>query len=44
MVNGHRSLKRSGKGYVFMVTFRKWYFITVIGIGNWSFSAIYIYF
>ena len=44
MVNGHRSLKLSGKGYIFMVTFRNWHFIPKIGIKNWYFSAIFICF
>ena len=44
MVNGHRSLKLSGNGYIFMVTFRNWNFIAKIGIRNWYFSAIFISF
>ena len=44
MDNGHRSLKLSGKGYIFMEIFRNWYFIAKIGITNWYFSAIFICF
>ena len=44
MVNGHRSLKLPGNGYIFMAAFRSWYFNAKIGTRNWYFSAIFIYF
>ena len=44
MVNGHRSLKLSRKGYIFMVTFGNWYFIAKIGTRNWYFSTIFVCF
>ena len=32
MIKGHKGLKLSGKGYIFVVTFTNWNFIAEIGI------------